>query len=146
MVDNKTTQLVCKSEKEIEWIAKRIIDFAGPQKVWIFFGEMGAGKTTIIKVICSMLGIADSVNSPTFALVNEYQNDKGLTIYHFDFFRINNEAEAVDIGIDEYFYSGNYCFVEWPSKIISLLPDNYLIVELEALQDQSRVISLSKHE
>lgn len=92
---------------------------------------MGAGKTTLIKEICLQLGVQENVSSPTFALVNEYEADKGKLIYHFDFYRINHEREALDIGAPEYFDSGRLCLIEWPSMIPNLLPEHYLLVTLQ---------------
>src|SRR5690606_38259479 len=102
---------------------------------------MGAGKTTIIKALCKELGVTEHVTSPTFSIVNEYLGLKG-PIYHFDFYRLKNEQEAFDLGYEEYFYSGNYCFVEWPEKIGSLLPDDSFVIEMETDADQRRVIKI----
>jgi tRNA threonylcarbamoyladenosine biosynthesis protein TsaE len=149
MHHNKTgskIELVCKDLLDLDRVAKEIIKFAGVNKIWLFEGEMGAGKTTLIKSICRILGIKDNISSPTFSLVNEYQNGKGEIFYHFDFYRINNEEEAMDIGCDEYFDSGNHCFIEWPSKIPALIPDEYMMVHIKEEADQSRTIDLRMHE
>ncbi len=98
---------------------------------------MGAGKTTLIKAICHTFGVQDMVNSPTFALVNEYRNAAGSIFYHFDFYRINSLEEALDIGTEDYFYSGNYCLVEWPSQVESLIPERNLRIQLELQEDSS---------
>src|SRR5688572_25454959 len=100
--------------------------------VVIFEGEMGAGKTTFIKAICRELGVTDAVSSPTFSIVNEYETTAGKRLYHFDFYRIEAEQEALDIGTLEYFESGNWCFIEWPTRIPNLLPDHYLHVAISA--------------
>src|SRR5690606_1930704 len=100
---------------ELSGAAKKIVSFAGDCKVWLFSGDLGAGKTTLIKEICRYFGVEDTVNSPTFSLVNEYSDRSGSKYYHLDFYRIKNEEEAYDIGAEEYLYSGDYCFVEWPS-------------------------------
>src|SRR6478735_9033417 len=100
--------------------------------VVIFEGEMGAGKTTFIKAICRELGVTEAVSSPTFSLVNEYEGRDGKRIYHFDFYRLNEEREALDIGIYDYLDSGNLCLIEWPSRIENLLPENLLEVNIEA--------------
>ncbi len=126
-------------------MAKEIIKQAGDYKIWLFEGAMGAGKTTLIKAVCEAMGVADLVSSPTFSLVNEYEAREG-TIYHFDFYRIKNEEEAMDIGVEEYFYSGNYCFLEWPSKIISLVPEKFLRIFITVNEDNTRTIQLVKHE
>lgn len=110
--------------------------------VVIFEGEMGAGKTTFIKAICRALGVTDAVSSPTFSIVNEYETAAGRRLYHFDFYRIEEEQEALDIGALEYFDSGNLCFIEWPSKIPNLLPEHYLTVNLAASPSGPRTITL----
>lgn len=108
-------------ESELFQVAKELIDFADSQKIFCLFGEMGAGKTTFVKAICKALGVVDLVSSPTFSIVNEYATDKGEAVFHFDFYRIRNLEEAYDIGYENYFFSGDYCFIEWPEKIESLL-------------------------
>jgi tRNA threonylcarbamoyladenosine biosynthesis protein TsaE len=139
-------QIHCLSLQELPKVAEQVVDFAGNQKIWIFEGGMGAGKTTLIKTICHILGVKDTVSSPTFSIVNEYATAEDTTIYHFDFYRIRNEAEAIDIGIDEYLYSGELCLIEWPSKIENLLPEDYLKIDIQITSDTERTISLSHHE
>ena len=126
-------------------VAEEIIKQAEGYKIWLFEGEMGAGKTTLIKAVCKAMGVEDLVSSPTFSLVNEYEAGEEI-IYHFDFYRIKNEEEAMDIGIEEYFYSGSYCFLEWPSKIISLVPEKFLRIFITVNEDDTRTIQLVKHE
>ena len=104
---------------------------------------MGAGKTTFIKAICQYLGVKEHATSPTFSIVNEYVGTEGK-IYHFDFYRLKNETEALDMGYEEYFYSGSYCFVEWPEKIPNLLPDHYIRVSVEVLGDHDRHLNFEK--
>lgn len=99
--------------------------------ILLFTGEMGSGKTTLIKAMCSALGVSDEVNSPTFALVNEYQTEVGEAIYHFDFYRLNEPEEALDMGVEEYFDSGAICLVEWPEKISKFLPANFGLIKLK---------------
>lgn len=141
----KSTTLTCNSLMELDKIAENILCFAEDIKVWAFFGEMGAGKTTLIKAICAKKGVKENVSSPTFSLVNEYQNNKGEMFYHFDFYRINNELEALNIGCEEYFYSGNYCFIEWPSKIDNLIPEHFLkVIITESEHESCRNIELIK--
>jgi tRNA threonylcarbamoyladenosine biosynthesis protein TsaE len=111
-------------------------------KIILFYGEMGAGKTTFIKQICKKLGVADTISSPTFSIVNEYLTSSGEIVYHFDFYRLNNESEALDIGVEEYFYSGNLCLIEWPEKINSLLPDNAIKVYLSENTKDTRNIKI----
>ena len=100
------------------------------ERFFAFFGKMGVGKTTLIKELCDVLGVEDVVCSPTFAIVNEYSTAVGEPVYHFDFYRLKNLGEAYDIGYEEYFYSGCYCFTEWTEKIEELLPEHYVRVEL----------------
>ena len=114
-------------------------------KIWIFRGEMGAGKTTLIKSICDELEVIDIVNSPTFSIVNEYLTEEGDTIYHFDFYRIKDEREAIDIGTDEYFYSGDLCLIEWAEKIPSMIPSKYIEININLQDSLSRKISVVRH-
>ena len=102
---------------------------------------MGAGKTTLIKSLCEKLGVSDSVTSPTFSIVNEYKGADG-PVYHFDFYRLKDQNEALDMGYEEYFYSGNYCFIEWPEKIASLIPDSFTGVRIHVLNASSRQITV----
>lgn len=117
--------------------AQELLRLFGAEKVVAFEGEMGSGKTTIIKALCDCLGIKDNVSSPTFSIVNEYFTENGETIYHFDFYRLKSLREALDIGVEEYFYSGAYCFIEWPEKIGELLPETALRVFIEKENDAS---------
>ncbi len=111
--------------------ARYIIENSHTKKVIAFYGEMGAGKTTLIKTICRELGAKDFLSSPTFAIMNEYRLGNGQPAYHFDFYRINKESEAYDLGYEQFFYSGNYCFIEWPEKIESLLPKHCMKVKID---------------
>jgi tRNA threonylcarbamoyladenosine biosynthesis protein TsaE len=129
--------------EDLRQAATALLAFAGNEKIFLFNGEMGAGKTTFIKVICETLGVEDVVSSPTFSIVNEYLG-KGNRIYHFDFYRINNLQEAYDIGYEEYFFSGDLCLVEWPEKIAELLPPHYLKIEISVTGFDQRMISLTK--
>lgn len=104
---------------------------------------MGAGKTTLIKALCGALGSNDNITSPTFAIVNEYVG-ADRKIYHFDFYRLKSQSEALDLGSDEYFYSGDYCFIEWPEKIPDILPDKFVTINIQVLPDNSRQITLDK--
>jgi tRNA threonylcarbamoyladenosine biosynthesis protein TsaE len=112
------------------------------EKVILFNGEMGAGKTTFIKALSKALGVQNATSSPTFSLVNEYETTDGQVLYHFDVYRIKNEIEALYMGIDEYLHSGNYCFIEWAEKIESLLPQNHSIIHLSVLPNGKRILSL----
>ncbi|MGB3618295.1 MAG: tRNA (adenosine(37)-N6)-threonylcarbamoyltransferase complex ATPase subunit type 1 TsaE [Catalinimonas sp.] len=111
--------------------------------VWLFEGEMGAGKTTLIKEICRQRGVEDTVNSPTFALVNEYLDGAGQPVYHFDFYRLDEAYEAETIGTAEYFDSGYLCLVEWPARVPTLWPDTYLRIFIEAMPDGTRRLLLT---
>ncbi len=112
-------------------VARNLLSSFGEERFFAFFGKMGVGKTTLIKELCAALGVEDNVCSPTFAIVNEYSDREGEPVYHFDFYRLKNLAEAYDIGYEEYFYSGCYCFTEWTEKIEELLPERYVRVEIE---------------
>lgn len=108
-----------------------------------FYGSMGAGKTTLIKNLCHRMGVTDEVNSPTFAIVNEYATMEGESVYHFDFYRIKKLEEAYDIGFENYFYSGNLCLIEWPEMIESLLPDHHIRVNIKPGEtDDDRIIEI----
>lgn len=132
---------------DLESIAEQIIHEAGTNRVIIFNGEMGAGKTTFIKAIGHVLGVTDGMSSPTFSIVNEYEGRTGEPIYHFDFYRLKNENEAYDIGTEEYFDSGSYCLIEWPDKVAGLLPDTYAEVTISKTEnDQHRTIAFTTHE
>ena len=133
--------LPIKNLNELDAAAQTIISFASNNRIFLFQGQMGAGKTTLIKSLCKQLGTGDNVTSPTFAIVNEYTGTK-INIYHFDFYRLKNQSEAMDIGFEEYLYSGKYCFIEWPEKIPDLLPLHYVTVKIQALDANSRSISV----
>ncbi|MBA4848839.1 tRNA (adenosine(37)-N6)-threonylcarbamoyltransferase complex ATPase subunit type 1 TsaE [Emticicia sp. BO119] len=128
---------------DLEEIAKKIIRSAGDKTIWIFEGEMGAGKTTLIKAICKELGVESAVQSPTFSIVNEYITERGAPVYHFDFYRLKRESEALDFGVEEYFDSGNICLLEWAEKIESLLPENCYTVQIEVIDENSRNLQLN---
>ena len=121
---------IIHKESELDGLCKELLAFAGEEKIWVFSGEMGAGKTTFIRHICEFLEVVDVVSSPTFSIVNEYRTLPGQKIYHFDFYRIEKPAEAVDIGCEEYFYGGGICLIEWPEKILNLLPEEKIVVKI----------------
>jgi tRNA threonylcarbamoyladenosine biosynthesis protein TsaE len=127
---------------QLEGVATKILE-QNPYKVILFHGEMGVGKTTLIKALAKKLGVNEVTSSPTFSLVNEYQTSNNQTVYHFDFYRLNNEIEALDMGADEYLYSGNWCFIEWAEKISTLIPDNYSTISIRLLPDGKRFLELS---
>jgi tRNA threonylcarbamoyladenosine biosynthesis protein TsaE len=127
--------------EELPAIAKEVIKSA-KNKVLLFYGEMGVGKTTLIKEIVKQLGSFDNVSSPTFSLVNEYHTINGDKVYHFDFYRIYNENEALDMGAEEYFYSDCWCLIEWPEKLKNLVPLNSVMITITVNNDQLRTLEL----
>jgi tRNA threonylcarbamoyladenosine biosynthesis protein TsaE len=129
--------------KELRIAAKQFIQLIGENRVFAFYGNMGAGKTTFIKAICTELGVAENITSPTFSLVNEYTTNDNRILYHFDCYRLKNIREAYDIGADEYFDSGELCFIEWPEKIEELLPSGTVNVLIKVLDDESRKITIN---
>lgn|SRR5690606_27399839 len=125
------------SLNEIDRIAKQILG-QNPEKVILFEAEMGTGKTTLIKALCKALKVEDTISSPTFSLVNEYETTNGEPVYHFDFYRLKSEEEALDFGLEDYLYSGNYCFLEWSEKIPNLIPDKHTIIKIQVLENGNR--------
>lgn len=121
--------------------ARELLEVFPDSRIFAFYGEMGAGKTTFIQSICRELGSEDNITSPTFALINEYSTNKGETIYHFDFYRIKNMEEAYDMGYEDYFYSHHYCFIEWPEKIAPLLPPEIVEVRIKITTNNQRCIT-----
>ena len=139
-------QTISYTLDHIDEIAHLLIQESADQKVWIFKGEMGAGKTTLIKSLAKALEVSDSVSSPTFGIVNEYHTHaKGLP-YHFDFYRLDDPMEALDIGIEEYFYSGNYCWLEWAEKIAPFLPERFFHIELALASETGRMLTFHHHQ
>lgn len=130
---------------QLSEIAKDVIN-TSKHKVLLFYGEMGVGKTTLIKEIVKQLHVIDNVSSPTFSLVNEYLSKDGDKVYHFDFYRINNEEEALDMGVEEYFYSNNWCLVEWPNKVENLLPLKSVSITITSDSNQVRTITIKDNE
>ena len=128
----------------IERIARQFVEEQSDGRVFAFYGQMGAGKTTFIAAVCKVLGIEEPVNSPTFAIVNEYVADNGETVYHFDCYRLNTLRDALNIGIEEYFASGNICFIEWAENIEELLPVDTVRVNIVVEDDGSREVSVCK--
>ena len=139
-------QTITYTLDHIDEIAHLLIQEAGDQKVWIFKGEMGAGKTTLIKSLAKALQVEDSVSSPTFGIVNEYQTQAKGLLFHFDFYRVEDPMEALDIGIEEYFYSGNYCWLEWAEKIAPFLPERFFQIELALASETGRTLTLHHHQ
>jgi tRNA threonylcarbamoyladenosine biosynthesis protein TsaE len=127
---------------DLPQIAEQLLSAIGKHKIITFYGEMGAGKTTLIKQLCKTLKVMDTIQSPTFSIVNEYLTEDNQQIYHFDFYRIKEEEEALDFGVEEYFYSGNYCFIEWPEKIPNLIPEKAVKVFITLTEDNKRLITI----
>lgn len=137
--------IVMESLTDVVPVSNQLLALASDVPVWCFRGDLGAGKTTLIKGICDQLGVQDQMNSPTFSIVNEYLSKDDSSIYHFDFYRVKNEAEAQEIGVEEYFYSGDYCFIEWPEKIEGLLPENRIEIMINLDNNNRREINLIEH-
>lgn len=126
---------------EIKQVAKKILA-ENPKRVILFNGNMGVGKTTLIKALAKELGVMDATSSPTFSLVNEYEASNNQLVYHFDVYRLNKESEALDMGIDDYLYSGHWCFIEWPEKIPNLIPEEHSVIHLSLTSDGKRHLTL----
>lgn len=133
--------LYIKDTDELFFAAEKLLRYVSNSKIFLFYGDMGAGKTTFIKAICHILGVTDVVSSPTFSIVNEYDSPGG-PIFHFDFYRLKNETEAMDLGYEDYLYSGNYCFIEWPEKISNLLPEHVTNVNLKITGENERLVTI----
>jgi len=129
------------SLEDIDRVAQQILD-QNPKKVILFQAEMGTGKTTLIKALCKALGVEDIISSPTFSLVNEYETTSGEQVYHFDFYRLKSETEALDFGVDDYLYSGSFCFLEWPEKIANLIPDEHTVITITTLKNGNRKLEM----
>ncbi len=130
------------SPSDLPDVARAVIETIGDRTVVIFRGEMGAGKTTLIREIVAQLGATDVVTSPTFAIVNQYQGAKDRRIYHFDFYRLEDLREAYDFGYEEYFYSGDICLVEWPERIEPLLPEEVITVRIAVVDETERIFEI----
>ena len=138
--------LHCQSTDDLDNISHEILRLFPDRRIFGFYGQMGAGKTTLIKNLCKHLGVTDTVNSPTFAIVNEYRTICGEAVYHMDFYRVRNSRELMDIGYEEYFYSGDYCLIEWPEKFEELLPDNFVYIQIVVNEtNQSRIIYFERN-
>jgi len=137
-------EILIENESKLNDAAQSILNFANNERLFLFQGEMGAGKTTLIKSLCLKLGMLENVSSPTYSLVNEYLFPNGK-IFHFDFFRIKTETEAFDLGFEEYLSSGEYCFIEWPEMIPNLWPLNFIEIKIVEVEGKARKISIKKH-
>ena len=129
------------SLEELYGVAEQLVNSFKNERVFSFYGKMGAGKTTFIQAVCKVLGSDDNVTSPTFAIINEYNTAELDSIFHFDFYRIKDIEEAFDLGYEDYIYSGSYCLIEWPEMIEPLLPENMVEVKIEVQEDDTRIIS-----
>lgn len=135
---------VLKDISDIDTAAKIFVEKFGNKKIFAFYGEMGAGKTTFIKAVCKSMEVTGTITSPTFSLVNEYETDNGMTIYHFDFYRIENIEEVYDFGYEDYFYSDKMCFIEWPELVETLLPEDVVEVKISVDDNEQRLISVQQ--
>ena len=133
------------AESDNVQVAKSILDACKNRKIFAIFGDLGAGKTTLVKSICALLGVTDNVKSPTFSIVNEYSG-ANTKIFHFDFYRIKSLEEAYDLGYEEYFYTGAYCFIEWPEKIEGIVPPEAVKISIEVTGETSRLLIISFEE
>jgi tRNA threonylcarbamoyladenosine biosynthesis protein TsaE len=138
-------QFFAENISELKTVASQLINHMGDDRIILFNGHMGAGKTTLIKAICETMQVIEPVNSPTFSIVNEYSTPDGTIIYHFDCYRIKNVREALEMGAEEYLYSGNYCFIEWAEKIASLLPDSVVEINITEIENGVRKIELIRN-
>lgn len=136
-------KFIIRKEEELCDIAKVILEKYN-SKIFLFYGEMGVGKTSFIKKFCKELGVSDVVSSPTFSIVNQYSNVNDDIIYHFDLYRTEKQDEVFDIGYEEYLFSSSYCFIEWPEKLEDLLPTNYLKINMK-LDDNNRIINIKEY-
>ncbi|MGD0583193.1 MAG: tRNA (adenosine(37)-N6)-threonylcarbamoyltransferase complex ATPase subunit type 1 TsaE [Bacteroidales bacterium] len=135
-------KIVIKDKNHLHQAAEKFLRNAGNSRIFAFYGQMGAGKTTIIKSICTALGATDAVTSPTFTLVNEYKTATGRSLYHIDFYRIRKPEEVFDFGIEEYFDSGSFCFMEWPELIEDFLPSGTVRVRITVGSSQERILEI----
>ena len=136
------TEIIIHSIDSIDKAAREFVAHIGQRRIFAFYGGMGAGKTTFIKAVCQQLGVTDTVSSPTFAIVNEYDSDLG-PIYHFDFYRIKKLSEVLDLGFEDYAYSGNLCLMEWPELIEEILPEETICVRIEEIANGKRLLTIS---
>lgn len=131
-----------KNISDINDAAQTFVNAMGDKKIFAFYGEMGTGKTTFIKAVCKILGVTETITSPTFAIVNEYKKKDGKPVFHFDFYRIKNIEDVFDFGYEDYFYSGDICFIEWPELIETLLPDDVVKIQITVGYNEERLISI----
>lgn len=137
-------EIVIKDKRHLTSAAKQILKYSGDNRIFAFYGSMGAGKTTIINSICEVLGALDIINSPTFTLVNEYKTADGESLYHIDFYRIRKQEEVFDFGIEEYLTGESYCFMEWPELVEDILPNGMVRVRITVGENEERILSLDQ--
>jgi tRNA threonylcarbamoyladenosine biosynthesis protein TsaE len=135
--------ILIRDKRQLHSAARELLKHTGKNKILAFYGAMGSGKTTIIKAVCEILGATDIVTSPTFTLVNEYKTSTGESLFHFDFYRIKKTEEVFDFGIEEYFASDYYCFMEWPELVEDILPSGTVRIRIEVTDDEQRILHLS---
>lgn len=136
-------KILIKNKRHLNAAAKKLLKQSGENRIFAFYGSMGAGKTTIIKAICQTLGAIDIVSSPTFTLVNEYKTSSGESLYHIDFYRIRKQEEVFDFGIEEYLTGESYCFMEWPELIEEILPEETVKVRISVDDNEQRILSIA---
>lgn len=132
-----------KNKRHLPHAAREILEHSGENRIFAFYGQMGAGKTTIIKAVCSELGAVDIVSSPTFTLVNEYRTTSGESLYHIDFYRIKKKEEVFDFGIEEYLTGNSYCFMEWPELVEDILPEDMVRVRITVGEHEERELDIT---
>ena len=136
-------KILIKDKRQLSGAAKKLLEHSREKKIFAFYGSMGAGKTTIIKVICEELGAIDIASSPTFTLVNEYRTSTGESIYHLDFYRIKKQEEVFDFGVEEYLTGESYCFMEWPELVEEILPPGTLNIRITVDENEQRTLEVS---
>jgi tRNA threonylcarbamoyladenosine biosynthesis protein TsaE len=136
-------KILIKNKRYLPSAARKLLEHAGENRIFAFYGSLGAGKTTIIKAVCELLGASGIASSPSFTLVNEYRTQTGESLYHIDFYRIKNISEVFDIGIEEYLYSGSYCFLEWPELAEEVLPEETIRLRISVGKNEERIIETS---
>ncbi len=127
----------------INTVAKEFITILDKSKVVALHGEMGAGKTTFVHAVCDVMGVKDTIGSPTFSIINQYQTNSGNIIYHIDLYRLKDEEDAIQAGVEDCLYSGNYCFVEWPEKATGIFPENTVHISIKAVENETRKLTIN---
>jgi tRNA threonylcarbamoyladenosine biosynthesis protein TsaE len=135
--------IIIKHKKDLQAAGKKLLKNYSNSRIFAFYGEIGAGKTTLIKAICESLGATDLVSSPSFTIINEYRQSKGEPLYHIDLYRIKNRNEMLDLGIEEYFSSGSYCFIEWPEIIEEILPASTVKIIISVGINEQRILEIT---